>query len=76
MRALDDIIIGFLIFFAIDRVINLFSKNVVQPWANDAGNGNKDITENCRLLTELACLIGMAFLIFKFRKTLQRLDNS
>jgi len=76
MRALDDIIIGFLLFFAIDRIINLFSKNVVQPWANDAGQGNKDIIENCRLLSELVCLIGMAFIIFKFRKTLQRLDNS
>jgi hypothetical protein len=76
MRALDDIIIGFLIFFAIDRVINLFSKNVVQPWANEAARGNKDVSENCKLVTELTCLIIMAALIFKFRKTLQRLDNS
>jgi hypothetical protein len=76
MRALDDIIIGFLIFFAIDRVINLFSKNIVQPWANEAANGNNHLSENCKLVTELVCLVAVAFLIFKFRKTLQRLDNS
>jgi large-conductance mechanosensitive channel len=76
MRALDDIIIGFLIFFAIDKLIHLFSKNVVQPWANEAGQGNKDISENCKLVSELVCLIVMAFFIFKFRKVLQRLDNS
>jgi hypothetical protein len=76
MRALDDIIIGFLIFFAIDRVINLFSRNVVQPWANETGNGNKDMIENCKLVTELICLLTIAILIFKFRKTLQRFDNS
>jgi hypothetical protein len=76
MRGLDDIIIGFLIFFAIDRVINLFSKNVVQPWANEAGRGNKDVSENCKLVSEFVCLILIAVLIFKFRKTLQRLDNS
>jgi hypothetical protein len=76
MRALDDIIIGFLIFFAIDRVINLFSRNVVQPWANETGNGNNDMIENCKLVTELICLLTIAILIFKFRKTLQRFDNS
>jgi large-conductance mechanosensitive channel len=76
MRALDDIVIGFLIFYAIDRVINLFSKNIVQPWANETARGNKDVSENCKLVTELVCLIIMAVLIFKFRKTLQRLDNS
>ena len=71
MRSLDDIIIGFLIFFTIDRLINLFSKNVAKPFAD---NTMSDNAENCKLWVELACLIIVAFLIVKFRKNLQKLD--
>lgn len=75
MRALDDIIIGFLVFFAIDRTINLFSKNVVQPWAESKSPDSK-VVDNCKLVAELVCLVGFLFVIFKYRKVLQRLDNS
>jgi hypothetical protein len=74
MRSLDDIIIGFLIFFAIDRTINLFSKNVVQPWAS-ATTKDPTAIDNCKTLTELVCLIGAATIVFKCRGFLQKLDN-
>jgi len=74
MRALDDIIIGFLIFFAIDRLINLFSKNIVKPWAEKSMSDPASI-DNCKLVTELVCLLIAAFIIFKCRHFLQKLDN-
>jgi hypothetical protein len=75
MRALDDIIIGFLIFFAIDRTVSLFSKNVVQPWA-EVNSADKNVAENWKLVAELVCLLFAAFMIYKYRKVLQRIDNS
>lgn len=74
MRALDDIIIGFLIFFAIDRTITLFSKNVVQPWA-ESNSTDKNTIDNWKLGIELLCLVIAAYFIFRCRKTLQRFDN-
>jgi len=75
MRALDDILIGFLLFFAIDRAVSLFSKNVVQPWA-EVNSKDKNMAENWKLVAELSCLIFAAFMIYKYRKVLQRIDNS
>ena len=75
MRALDDIIIGFLVFFIIDRVIRLFSNSVIEPWA-ETRTDNPNVVENWKIGTELAFLIIITFVLFKFRKVLQRLDNS
>jgi hypothetical protein len=75
MRALDDILIGFLLFFAIDRTVSLFSKNVVQPWA-EVNSKDKNMAENWKLVAELLCLIFAAFMIYKYRKVFQKIDNS
>lgn len=75
MRALDDIIIGFLIFFVIDKAIRLFSNAVIEPWAESRTN-NTNVVENWKIATELACLIIIICIIFKFRKILQRFDNT
>jgi hypothetical protein len=75
MRALDDIIIGFLIFFVIDKAIRLFTNSVIEPWAESRTN-NTNVVENWKISTELVCLIIVTYIIFKFRKTLQRFDNT
>lgn len=61
MKPLGDILIGFLIFFAIDRAIRLFSNGIVQPWA-EKKTTNERIIENWKLGVELALLI-LAFII-------------
>jgi hypothetical protein len=63
VRALDDILLGFLIFFALDRSIRLFSNGIVEPWAA-ANTTNKTIIENWKLGAELALLItALVFLM-------------
>jgi len=74
MRALDDIIIGFFIFFAIERAIRLFSNAVIEPWA-EKRTENENVVENWKLGTELVCLVFVTYLVFKYRKVLQVLDN-
>jgi len=74
MRALDDIIIGFLIFFVIDKAIRLFSNAVIEPWA-ETRTDNPNVVENWKIGTELAFLIIVTLLLFKFRKVIQKLDT-
>ena len=74
MRALDDIIIGFLIFFLIERAIRLFSNAVIQPWA-EKRTENPNVVENWKISTELAFLVFTVLIVFKFRGVLQKLDN-
>jgi peptidoglycan/LPS O-acetylase OafA/YrhL len=74
MRALDEIIIGFLIFFIIDKAIRLFSNAVIEPWA-ESRTDNPNVVENWKISTELVFLIIVVFLLFKFRKVLQKLDT-
>jgi len=74
MRALDDIIIGFLIFFVIDKAIRLFSNAVIEPWA-ETRTDNPNVIENWKIGTELAFLIIVTLLLFKFRKVIQKLDT-
>jgi hypothetical protein len=63
VRALDDILLGFLIFFALDRVIRLFSNGIVEPWA-ETKTTNKNMVENWKLGAELVLLIAsLAFLL-------------
>ena len=72
MRALDDLLLGFLIFFAIERFIRLFSNGVIEPWAQKR-TSNPNVVENWKLATELVFLIGACFLVVYFRKPLARL---
>jgi hypothetical protein len=74
MRALDDIIIGFFIFFAIERGIRLFSNAVIEPWAQKRTE-NENVVENWKIGTELVCLLLVTFITIRYRKVLQGLDT-
>jgi hypothetical protein len=69
MRALDDILIGFFIFFAIDRAIRLFSNAVVEPWARTK-TGDEHIVENWKMGAELTLLLVALLFVFKLRKVI------
>lgn len=67
MKALDDILIGFFIFFTIDRAIRLFSNAVVEPWAR-AKTGDDHKVENWKTAAELAMLLVALLIVFKMRR--------
>jgi hypothetical protein len=75
MKALDDILLGFLIFFALDRLIRLFSNSIVEPWALER-TGDKDRAENWKLFSEFGLLMASIFIVYRFRRQLHRFDTS
>lgn len=74
MRALDDILFGFLVFFAIERGIRLFSNSVIEPWA-EKKTSDKNVIENWKLAAELAALILATFLVYKYRGVIGRFNT-
>jgi hypothetical protein len=72
MRALDDLLLGFLIFFAIERLVRLTSNSIIEPWAQKRTD-NKNVVENWKLGAEFAFLVGACFLVVYFRKPLAQL---
>jgi hypothetical protein len=66
VRALDDILLGFLIFFALDRSIRLFSNGIVEPWAQ-TNTTNKNTVENWKIGAELVLLITALIFVMKNR---------
>jgi len=75
VRALDDIVLGFLIFFALDRAIRLFSNGIIEPWA-ETKTADKTVVENWKLGAELGLLIGALVLIVKNRSWITRLNRA
>ncbi len=75
MKALDDILIGFLIFFALERVIRLIGNALVEPWAL-AKTGNKDKAENWKIFSEVVLLLFALALVFRYQKQLQKLNTA
>ena len=75
MRALDDILVGFFIFFAIDRAIRLFSNAVVEPWAEKKGAGEQG-TENWKLAAEFFLLVAATLVAWKSRGIIQRFNKA
>lgn len=75
MRALDDILFGFLIFFSIDRFIRLLSNGVVGPWA-EKRTADKTVVDNWKLGVELALLMTSCYLVYKYRYMLAKLNTS
>jgi hypothetical protein len=71
MRSLDEILLGFFIFFAIERAIRLFSNSVIQPAALKKSS-DPEVVENWKLLAEVALLIVACFLVVKFRKVFNK----
>jgi hypothetical protein len=74
-RALDDILLGFLIFFALDRSIRLFSNGIVEPWA-ETNTTNKNIVENWKLGAELALLITALIFLTKNRSLVAHFNRA
>jgi hypothetical protein len=75
MKALDDILFGFLVFFALDRLIRLVSNSIVEPWALKR-SGDRDRAENWKLFSELVMLLLSILFVYKYRKALHRFDTS
>lgn len=67
MRSLDDILIGFIIFFALERGIRLISNAVVEPWALKR-SGDPERAENWKLAAEFALLMVALYVVWKFQK--------
>jgi hypothetical protein len=72
MRALDDLLLGFLIFFAIERLVRLTSNAFIEPWAQKR-TGDKNVVENWKLGAEFVFLVSACFIVYFFRKPLARL---
>ena len=72
MRALDDLLLGFLIFFAIERLVRLASNSIIEPWAEKMTN-NENVVENWKLGAEFVLLIAACFAVVYFRKPLAQL---
>jgi len=75
MKALDDILFGFLIFFALDRMIRFVSNAFVEPWALKR-SGNPERAESWKLFSEFAMLMASLVVVYRFRKQLHRFDTS
>ena len=69
MRALDDILIGFFLFFAVDRLIRLLSLTVIEPIA-ERHVRNRSSVEGWKLAGEMFLLLLFVWLVFKNRKLL------
>jgi hypothetical protein len=72
MKSLDDILFGFLIFFAIERMVRLISNAIIEPWAQNQ-TSNPNVVENWKLIAEFTFLVTACFVVFYFRKPLARL---
>lgn len=75
MRPLDDILIGFFIFFAIDRVIRLFSNTVIAGSLRDRGVSEASI-ENWKTGTEALILVTCIIVVWRYRGALARLNRT
>lgn len=71
MRSLDEILLGFFIFFTIERSIRLFSNAVIQPAAQKRSE-NPEVVENWKLLAEVALLLVACIFVVKFRRLFNR----
>ena len=75
MKALDDILIGFFIFFAIDRAIRLFSNAVVEPWAEKKAQGERGV-ESWKLGTEFALLVLALVIVINSRRLIKGFNKA
>jgi hypothetical protein len=75
MRALDDILVGFFIFFAIDRAIRLFSNAVVEPWAEKKSSQHRTV-ESWKLATEFSLLVIACIIAINMRKFIALLNKA
>lgn len=72
MRSLDDILIGFLIFFILERIIKLFGSVVVEPWVQTKTSDEK-IVKNWVQAVDVLLLFVALVLVIKYQKPLARI---
>lgn len=65
MRRLNDVLFGFLTFFALDRAVRLFSTAVIEPWAQKNYPARID---ECKIASELICLLVALVVVVRLRK--------
>ena len=74
MRQLDDILFGFLIFFAIERIIRIFSLMIVGPWIEERTTQENRIM-SFKLFAEFVLLVFCIILVHRYRRQLARLTS-
>ena len=72
MRSLDDILIGFIIFFILERVIRLVGAVFVEPWVM-AKTNNEKTTKNWVQLFDIVFLFTALVLIIKYQVPIAKL---
>jgi hypothetical protein len=72
MKGLDEILFGFLIFFAIDRLVRIFSLLVVVPYMEKQTTRENRI-EGAKLFSEFLLLLIFIYITWKWRKPLAHL---
>jgi len=72
MRSLDDILIGFLIFFILERVIRLIGTVLVEPYVMKKTNDEKT-TKNWVQFFDIILLFISLFLVIKYQVPLSKL---
>lgn len=75
MKALDDIILGFLIFFVVERTIRLLGTSFIEPWA-ESKTQDRHKVESIKILGEIAIILAFIWLIHKNRRLLVPLNRS
>jgi hypothetical protein len=75
MKTLDDILIGFLIFFTLDRAIRVFSTGVVEPYI-DRRTNNQHVVETWKLGVEFGLLLAATFFVWRYRRVIRRIDTT
>jgi hypothetical protein len=72
MRSLDDILIGFIIFFILERIIKLIGAVIFEPMIMKKTNDEK-VTKNWVQAIDIALLLIALFLVIKYQKPLASL---
>lgn len=75
MKALDDIILGFLIFFAVERTIRLMGASLIEPWA-ETKTQDRHKVESIKIFGEIAIILAFILIIHKNRRLLSPLNRS
>lgn len=72
MRSLDDILIGFLIFFILERIIKLIGAVVVEPLVEAKISNQKTVKIWVQAVDVLLLLVAL-FLVIRYQKPLARM---
>jgi hypothetical protein len=69
MRSLDDILIGFIIFFILERVVKLLGSIVIEPWIRAKMSDEKTV-KNWVQAVDIMMLFVALLLVIKYQKPL------